>query len=235
MFDLLSPTGFFYRSLLAAHIGAGGIALFAAPVALAVAKGGVAHHRAGWVYVGAMGGVAATALVMALIKPNPFLFLLAVFAFYLSLTGVRMLRLKHKDAERRAAQRLDLLIAGAMALSAASLLALSVIGFRQGNSFATVYAVFGVISLFLVFGEFRARKLAETDRKKWLAQHIQRIMGAYISTVTAFSAVNFERWFPSMPIIAIWLWPTVVGVPVIFFLIHRFVRAKKPGIIHAKP
>ncbi|MBC8141066.1 MAG: hypothetical protein H7Y38_06455 [Armatimonadetes bacterium] len=232
MSDLFSPEGFVHQSLLTAHIAAGSVALFAAPVALAVAKGSVAHRRAGWVYTGAMGFVAVSALVMAIMKPKPFLLLLAVFAFYLSLTGVRMLRLKYRDAAKRAPELLDHAVAGVMAASAVGLLALSAWGLWRGEQFAVVYGVFGAISLFLVAGEGRARQLAETDRKKWLSLHIQRMMAAYISTVTAFAAVNFGRWFPGISLIVTWLLPTAIGVPVIFFLIHRFVRAKKPGVIH---
>ncbi len=229
-----SPDGVFYQSLRAAHIVAGSVAFLAAPVALAVAKGSIAHRRAGWVYVGAMGFVALSALVMALVKPNPFLLLLAVFAFYLSLTGVRMLRLKYRDAEKRAPQLLDHAVSGLMGVSAFGLLALSAIGFSRSNSFAVVYTVFGAISLGLVMSEGRVRGLAETDRKKWLSLHIQRMMAAYISTVTAFAAVNFGRWFPGISPLVTWLLPTAIGVPAIFFLIHRFVRAKKPEAIHVR-
>lgn len=232
MNDLFSMDGPLYQPLRILHIGAGSVALFAAPVALAIAKGNTAHRRAGWVYVGAMGVVAATALLLAIIHPNPFLLLLAVFAFYLSVTGVRLLRLKYKDAERRAPEPVDHLISGVMVLASLGLIGLAGLGFSQKNSFAIVYLVFGLISLLLVVGEFRARKTAETDRKKWLSLHIQRMVGAYISTVTAFSAVNFGRWFPGISPIFIWLWPTVIGTGFIIYYIARYVKGKKLGKVH---
>jgi hypothetical protein len=37
------------------------------------------------------------------------------------------------------------------------------------------------------------------------------MLGAYIATVSAFSVVNFGF----LPPLARWLWPTVVGVPLI--------------------
>lgn len=232
--ELFSLQGPLYIPARMVHIAAGSVALFAAPVALAIAKGNTAHRRAGWVYVGAMSVVAASALLLALIHPNPFLFLLAVFAFYLSLTGVRMLRLKYKEAERRAPQWQDSLLSGVMATASLGLVVLAVNGFRSGNGFSLVYLVFGVISAYLVFGEMRARKAAETDRKKWLALHIQRMIAAYISTVTAFSAVNFGRWFPGISPIVTWLWPTVIGTGLIVYSIHRYVRAKKPEMVHVR-
>ncbi|MBC8134337.1 MAG: hypothetical protein H8F28_00440 [Fibrella sp.] len=233
MDDFWTMTGPLYQPLRWVHILTGSVAFFAAPVALAIAKGNTAHRRAGWAYVGAMGFAAVSALILAIIHPNPFLLLLAVFAFYLSLTGVRMLRLKYKDAERRAPALLDHVISGVMVLASLGLIGLAANGFLRGNSFAVVYLVFGLISLLLVIGEFRARKAAETDRKKWLSLHIQRMMGAYISTVTAFAAVNFGKWFPEMSLIVIWLGPTVIGTGLIVYYINRFVKSKT-GVIHVR-
>ena len=234
MSDLFSMTGPVYHPLRVLHIAAGAVALFAAPVALTIAKGSTAHRRAGWVYVGAMGVVAASALVLALIHPNPFLLLLAVFAFYLSATGVRMLRLKYKESERRAPEAVDHVISGAMTLSSLGLIGLSAAGFWAGNGFAAVYLVFGVISLLLVMGEFRARRAAQTDRKKWLSAHIQRMTAAYISTITAFSAVNAGRLCPGISPLIPWLLPTVLGTGLIVYYIRRYVRSAKPGGVHVR-
>lgn len=234
MDDFWTMNGPLYQPLRFMHIAAGSVAFVAAPVALAIAKGNTAHRRAGWAYVGAMAFAATTALLLAIIHPNPFLLLLAVFAFYLSLTGIRMLRLKYKDAERRAPALLDHVISAVMVLASLGLIGLAANGFLRGNSFAVVYLVFGMISLLLVIGEFRARKAAETDRKKWLSLHIQRMMGAYISTVTAFAAVNLGKWFPGISPLVVWLGPTVIGTAMIFYYINRFVKSKKPGVIHVR-
>lgn len=234
MEDFWTMNGPLYHPLRFVHIMAGGVAFVAAPVALAIAKGNTAHRRAGWAYVGAMGFAAITALLLAIIRPNPFLLLLAVFAFYLSLTGVRMLRLKYRDSDRRAPALPDHVISGVMVLASLGLFGLAVNGFLRGDGFAVVYLVFGAISSLLVIGEFRTRKAAETDRKKWLAAHIQRMMGAYISTVTAFAAVNFGKWFPGISPVVVWLGPTVVGTALIVYYINRFVKSKKPGAIHVR-
>lgn len=235
MEELFSMAGPLYHPLRVVHIGAGSVALFAAPVALAIAKGNTAHRRAGWVYVGAMGVVAASALLLALMHPNPFLLLLAVFAFYLSVTGIWMLRLKYKDAERRAPEWIDHLISAVMGLASLGLFGLAANGVMSGNGFAVVYLVFGAISSLLIVGEFRSRKAAETGRKKWLSLHIQRMLGAYISTVTAFSAVNFGRWFPGISPVVTWLWPTVIGTGLIVYYIGRYVKGQKPGEVHVRP
>jgi hypothetical protein len=43
--------------------------------------------------------------------------------------------------------------------------------------------------------------------------HMQGMIGSYIAAMTAFSAVNLSRWFGAAW--WVWLWPTIVGVPVI--------------------
>src|SRR5207302_962779 len=75
------------RVLLSIHIAAGFTTLATALVAAVTRKGERAHVYAGRVFVLGMGIVFLTALPMTLIKPNLFLFLTAVFSFYLALTG----------------------------------------------------------------------------------------------------------------------------------------------------
>src|SRR5271170_2202218 len=82
------------KVFLGVHVTAGAMAFLLAPVALATAKGGKQHKRWGMVYFWSMGVVAATALPMALFRPVLFLALVAVFSFYLTFSGYRVLRLK---------------------------------------------------------------------------------------------------------------------------------------------
>lgn len=48
---------------------------------------------------------------------------------------------------------------------------------------------------------------------EWMVSHLQRMIAVFISTVSAVSAVNLT------PVLGIWawLWPTVVGVPLIIY------------------
>ena len=76
-----------YRLLLSIHIAAGFTALLAALVAVVTTKGARAHVYAGRAFVVGMALVFGTALPMTVIKPNLFLLLVAIFSFYLALTG----------------------------------------------------------------------------------------------------------------------------------------------------
>ena len=91
-----------YNLLRLAHIAAGGVALFMAPGAILIVKGGLWQRRWGKIYFWAMAVVAASALAMTLLKPNVFLLMIALFAFYLAFRGHCALYHKRPEPQRRA-------------------------------------------------------------------------------------------------------------------------------------
>src|SRR5262245_7840809 len=78
----------------AVHIAFGSVALVIAPLAMITIKGGLWHRRWGKIYFWSMAGVAITAAGMCYLKSGLFLFLIAIFSFYLALTGYSVLRRK---------------------------------------------------------------------------------------------------------------------------------------------
>ncbi len=69
--------------LLAVHIAAGSVSLATAAVALVTAKGGRWHVLAGRIYAAGMTVVFLTAIPLAIMGSSLFLFLIALFSFYL--------------------------------------------------------------------------------------------------------------------------------------------------------
>jgi hypothetical protein len=65
-----------------------------------------------------------------------------------------------------------------------------------------------------------------TERMAWWYSHMAGMLGSYIATVTAFSVVNFDF----LPTVARWLWPSVVGTPLIVLWVAYYKRkfARKP-------
>ena len=224
-----------FMALRLLHIGAGATALFVGPVALAVVKGGPRHLFWGKVYVWAMGVVAVTAFPMAVYKNNTFLFLIGVFSSYLAFSGWRVIR--RQRARRKAAassapadppltaRLLDAVPATLMVAAAVPMFFLGGRNILSGVSFGWVLCVFGSIALLLVAREipliFRPLSAYQPDDKKWLGNHIGRMIGAYAATLTAFSAVNM-RFLP--PLVA-WLWPTVLLLPFIIYNIRKYQTA----------
>jgi len=181
-------------------------------------KGGYRHRRLGRVYVGSMGFVSASALLLFVFDPNPsrqFLALVAVFSFYFVFSGYRVLsRKRPSDSPAVVDWAATVLLVGAG-------VGLSVFGATQllsGAGFGTVMLVFGGIALWFGGNDIRHFRRGSSDPRTWFYEHLSRMAGGYIATVTAFSSVNFTF----LPSVVSWLWPTVIGTPLIFLLVRRY-------------
>ena len=212
------------------HISAGTLALGLAPLAMLTVKGGRAHRLWGQIYFWSMAVVAATAVVMALWRPQIFLALLAVFSFYQAFTGYRSLSLK-RPAQGQGPIALDWTAALVTFAVSAALAVLGLI--RPGASWqrlGIVPVVFGVLGMILAGLDIRKFARPPADRNAWWFAHMAGMLGSYVATVSAFSVVNFTF----LPIAVRWLWPTVIGTPLIVVWITyykiRFRRARSARI-----
>jgi hypothetical protein len=192
-----------FSIVLVIHIIFGGIALFVAPAAMLTHKGGLWHRRWGKIFFWSMAVVAATAVVMSLIRSGLFFLLVALFSFYLAFTGYRVL---YRKTARQHAGNADWLAVTVMLAGSVTLIAYGIY-LTLTSSFGTVAIVFGAIGISLAAADARAFLNQPTDKKAWWYTHMTRMLGAYIATVTAFSVVNFQF----LPPVARWLWATVVG------------------------
>ena len=203
---------------LAVHVAAGFAALFAGSGAFLTKKGGLRHRQNGRVYVYSMAIVCATALALLGFDPSAtrqFLALVAVFSFYFVFSGYRVLARK-RPADRPAP--VDWAAAGVLCLAGLGLLAMGGLGLASGGSFGTVLLVFGGISVAFGLRDLQEFRTATEDPRAWFYEHLSRMGAGYIATVTAFSTVNFVF----LPAVARWLWPTLVGTPLIFLLVRRY-------------
>ena len=211
-----------HAALLSIHIAAGFAALIMAAVAAVTPKGERWHVYAGRVFVLGMAVVFLTAVPMTLIKPNLFLLLIAVFSFYLALTG--WLRARNRRGIPTPA---EWAAAGAMMLTAVVMAVRGVVVLRAGDSMGTVLLVFGAIGGLLAARDvqsLRAHRYTGTIR---IVAHLTRMMAGTIATVTAFTVVNVRI----EPQFVVWLAPTVVLTPVIVYWSARMRRAARsaPG------
>ena len=78
--------------LLFTHIIAGSISLTAAALAVLSSKGKKLHILSGRTYFWGMAIIFLTAIPMSIISVNIFLFLVAIFSFYLAFAGMRFAR-----------------------------------------------------------------------------------------------------------------------------------------------
>src|SRR4051812_45820336 len=105
---MLCSMAIFSSVLLGVHITAGALALLVFWIPLVTTKGGRMHRRAGFVYTLAAGTVAATGLVACVRlavdgrwRAAIFLAYVGVFAAESAFLGLRALRSKERNGEKR--------------------------------------------------------------------------------------------------------------------------------------
>lgn len=198
------------------HVAAGTLALLAGIAALVTDKGGQRHRQAGKAFLVSMGVVVGTVFLLLAFDPSSIrivLTLVGVFSGYLAFSGYRVLSRKRRPA---AAHRVDWAAAGSVVLACIGLAVWGLTWILSGDSFGTVMLVFGGIGV--AFGTLEMRVFRGDGTGEWIVSHLQRMIAAFIATVSAVSAVNLT---PVLGIAA-WLWPTVLGTPVIYYLSKEY-------------
>jgi uncharacterized membrane protein YidH (DUF202 family) len=194
------------KTLLVIHIFAGVIALLSAALALSTEKGKKFHVLSGKSYFWAMVLIFLTAIPMSILKSNIFLFLIAIFSFYLAFSGMRF-----AGNRKGVPVRLDFIAVNFMFLSGAGMWILAIIFFINNNSQFITLIVFGFLALFLGYGDFQTFKNQTATGKERIAKHLTNMMGGTIAVVTAVLVVNP----PADPEWVWWILPTVLITPVI--------------------
>ena len=194
--------------LLTIHILAGTIALLCAALAVTSEKGKKLHVLSGRTYFWGMATIFLTAIPMSIITSNIFLFLIAIFSFYLAFAGMRFARNR-----KGIVTTLDWTAVGLMILSGLGMWILSAIYFSNNNSQYIVLLVFGFLAVFLGYGDYISHKNKTATGKERVAKHLTNMMAGTIAVITAVLVVNP----PSDPEWIWWLLPTVLIVPAIFW------------------
>ena len=194
--------------LLTIHISAGIIALFCAALALSSEKGKKIHVLSGRTYFGGMVAIFLTAIPMSIINNNIFLFLIAVFSFYLAFSGLRFARNR-----KGIATTLDWIAASLMMLSGFGMWILAAIYFTNDNSRYIVLLVFGFLAVFLGYADYISHRDKTATGKERIGKHLTNMMGGTIAVITAVLVVNP----PFKPEWIWWVLPTVLITPVILY------------------
>ena len=83
--------------------------------------------------------------------------------------------------------------------------------------------MFGAICVVLG-GRDLYRQSRPAPRKAWMYRHLTLMLAAYIAAVTAFSTVNLHM----LPLVARWVWPTVIGTLLITWANVHYRKPKPP-------
>jgi len=194
--------------LLPIHILAGTIALLCAALAVSSEKGKKLHVLSGRTYFWCMVAIFLTAIPMSIITSNIFLFLIAIFSFYLAFAGMRFARNR-----KGVATTLDWIIVSLMILSGVGMWILAAIYFTNNNSQYIPLLVFGFLAIALGYADFKSHKNKTAIRKERLSRHLTNMMGGTIAVITAVLVVNVDL----EPAWVWWVLPTALITPVIFW------------------
>lgn len=214
-------------NVLRVHAVSGGVALVVAPMAMLVTKGGDWHRRWGKLFFYAMAVVTITAIISGVVRPNILMALVAIFSFHMVASGYRALYLKRLHQGQRPTT-LDLGLHGSAGLINGGLFLWGVSHLMLGHRDSTsiIFTVFGAIGLFMVWSQMRQFYKANHDKRDWFYAHMTGFLGGYVATVSAFSAVNLDMIKPTW---LQWLWPTLVGAPMIALWIRYYRSSFEKG------
>ena len=194
--------------LLPIHILAGTIALLCAALAVSSKKGKRLHVLSGRTYFWGMATIFLTAIPMSIISNNIFLFLIAIFSFYLAFAGMRFARNR-----KGVATTLDWIAVSLMIFSGLGMWILAAIYFSNTNTQYIVLLVFGFLAIALGYADFKSHKNKSAIGKERISRHLTNMMGGTIAVVTAVLVVNP----PFEPEWVWWVLPTVMITPLIFW------------------
>lgn len=208
--------------LLIVHILAGFTALTAALLATLTKTLDLAHRwhvYTGNVFFWGMLVVFLTALPLAIIRPNTFLFLIAILSFYFALAGWR-----YATNRRGSPRPLDWISASVMALAAAVMIMFGAFLLSSRNMNGITMIVLGGIGAALSIADLRTLRQGGAKGAERIAQHLTMMLAGSIAMVTAFVVTNVSV----QPAFIMWLAPTLLIVPIIIVWNHRIRAGKRP-------
>lgn len=210
-----------FTAILILHIVSGGTGLITGTINLIRRKGDKLHNQIGLGFTYAMISAGASAIVLSMMHPNYFLFIVGVFTLYMVSTGYRYIRLRLEGIDN-GPKTLDWVLTGSMGIAGICFILFGGWQLYMKSNFGTVLLVFGAIGILMVRSDLNNYKGKAAERNYWLLAHLQRMTGAYIASLTAFLVVNMDRLPSFIPGILFWLLPTAVLTPMIIFWSRKY-------------
>ncbi len=203
-----------FKVILLIHIVCGTTGLLTGSLNIIRKKGDKKHKIIGNVFAWSMLCGGFSALILSILHPNYFLFIIGIFTIYMVGTGKRYVYLKLLGSSQKP-DFIDWLLTGVMLITGLTLVVLGINMLLSQKTFGLVLIVFGFFSLLFVRVDFKNYRGKSQIKNYWLITHLQRMIGAYIAAFTAFLVVNAHLLPIVLPSVFAWLLPTFVLTPVI--------------------
>ena len=207
------------KPLLYLHILAGFVSLGIAYVLLFIKKGNKRHKKLGMIYVYGMTTIFVTAIPLSLLGEfNAFLFVIAIFSFYLAFSGYRQGRDRNGAREQ-----IDKVLGVFITATSILFYSMAVNLYLIEDSMWITSVIFGSVALVFGINDFRRMKLIERpnfyDRTNL---HLNLMLAGTIATTTAF-IVTLD---PFSTLWMNWVAPTIIGTPIIIYFSRRELAKK---------
>lgn len=213
-----------FKPIIFIHVLAGIGALIFGALAIILKRNTPKHKPVGRIYFWCMTVIFVTGVYLSVFKGQLFLFFIAIFTYYATLTAYRALRLKklHKGQKPL---KIDWIIELMASLTFLGLIVFAIYFYFKNNSLdAIIPLTFGVLGLIGVYKNIIRFIKGPKETMFWLKIHIGNMCGSYIGAITAF-VVNQSKHIPVSPII-LWLGPTVIIVPIIMVELKKIKSEK---------
>ncbi|MDI9356866.1 MAG: hypothetical protein QM536_07595 [Chitinophagaceae bacterium] len=214
-----------FYTILTIHILGGGIGLLTGTLIMINKKGNSLHKTIGKIFAYGMISAGFSGIIMSLLHPDYFLFIIGIFTLYLVGTGKRFIFLTMLHTGQKP-YIIDWIMTYTMLITGLVFIILGMYHLLEYNIFGIVFIVFGAVGLLSSIQDIKHYKGIIKQKKYWLSIHIQRMVGAYIASLTAFLVVNIHNIPVEIPSFIVWLLPTTLFVPFIFFWIKKYVGKK---------
>ena len=203
------------RFLLTIHIFCGFISLFSAFGAMFSSKGQVKHRKFGRIFFYSMTGIFITAIPISIIKNNLFLFLIALFSYYLAFSGWRYAKNRNGIPGK-----VDVIVSGTMLGISIIMVSIGAYTFNTDNFRTITLLVFGFIGCGFSYSDLKSHRNHTATGIQRISNHLSAMLGATIATLTAFSVTNIHIH----PQIILWLGPTILLTPFIIWWKHKIIK-----------
>ncbi|MBK7817572.1 MAG: DUF2306 domain-containing protein [Sphingobacteriaceae bacterium] len=223
--DTVTKMETLFRIALITHIIAGSLALLTGLFAILFRNKIKWHRPCGKVYFWSMNIIFVSATFMSIYHTNLFLLCVSFFTYYSALTAYRWLSLKKLHLDQNPA-KLDWAIEiffGTVHLCFVGYAIFSLLNGHQ--ALGTISLVFGLIGVQSNLSTIKRLRKKLGYKNYWLLAHIGGMLGSYIGAMTAFLVNNGQ--YIHVPGIVLWLGPTVIFVPLIFYEINVHKKKSK--------
>ncbi|WP_109300255.1 hypothetical protein [Aquimarina sp. AU474] len=194
------------------HAFFGGLGLITGVMSIIAKKGSPLHKKTGKLF--SIGMITSSLISLPICwlpnHKNLFLFLIGLFTIYLVLVGNRALTFKSKY--KKQANGIDKFISGSMLFVSSIMVIIGIYGVINQVSNSILFLFFGVIGSLLASRDFKFFKTFSNSKNAWLSNHIGKIIGAFIASITAFIVAGI-----GIGSVIAWITPTILGTLYIIY------------------